>query len=156
MRYGQKAGWICQRHDRDSLGRLSLFKPDGILFQIDEYDKPLLEYVRSQKIPRVGLRALLGQEDQTPLVLTDLAKFGRTIAEHFAANNIRRLCYLGPASHETANAGCTHLRDMEEVAREMGLELTCLIFNMPNLDPFVSNGFRALKTPSGTTFSSFS
>ena len=30
------------------------------------------------------------------------------------------------------------------------------IFNMPNLDPFIFNGFRALKTPSGTTFSSFS
>jgi len=36
------------------------------------------------------------------------------------------------------------------------VDFTYPIFNMPNLDPFIFNGFRALKTPSGTTFSSFS
>jgi DNA-binding LacI/PurR family transcriptional regulator len=131
MRYGQEAGWICQRHDRDSLDRLSHFKPDGLLFQVDEYDDSLLDYVRQQKIPRVGLRALLGQEEQTPLVLPNLAKFGRRIAEHFAANNIRRLCYLGPASDEAANAGCTHKRGMQEVANEKGLKLSCVHPDLP-------------------------
>ncbi len=125
MSHGQKAGWICQRHNSDSLDRLARFKPDGIIFQIDEFDKKLLDHVRSSQLPKVGLRALLGQEDEIPLVLTDLAAYGRRVAEHFATHNIRRICYLGPASDESANAGSTHFRGMAEVAKEKNLTLTC-------------------------------
>lgn len=123
MRYGQKEGWICQRFTADNLDRLKIWEPDGVVFQIDEFDKPLLDYMRSCRVHRVGLRAALGMEDETPLVLPDLAEFGRQVARHFAASNYRRLCYLGPAVDKTANPGSTHYQGMQEVADEHGIEL---------------------------------
>ncbi len=123
MRYGQKVGWICQRFTAENLERLEVWEPDGVVFQIDEYDKPLLGYIRACKASRVGLRAALGIENETPLVLPDLAEFGREVARHFAANNYRRLCYLGPASDEMSNPGATHFQGMQEVAEEQGIEL---------------------------------
>jgi len=126
MRYGQQAGWICQRHDRDSLERLATWNPDGVLFQVDEFDQPLLDYVRHCGVHRVGLRALLGHEDKTPLVLPDLAGIGRKVASHFVASNYKHLCYLGPQSDETANAGCTHFRGMQEVADANDIRLECI------------------------------
>lgn len=65
-------------------------------------------------------------EDESPLILPDLASFGRKIARHFAENNYRRLCYLGPSMEETANPGSTHSHGMAEVADELGLELECI------------------------------
>lgn len=123
MRQGQRADWICRRFSSENLEQLKGWEPDGIVFQIDEYDEPLLEYIRSCKVSRVGLRAALGIEDETPLVLPDLAEFGRQVARHFAANNYRRLCYLGPGSDETANLGSTHFQGMQQVAGELGIEL---------------------------------
>lgn len=123
MRYGQRAGWICQRHDRDSLERLSSWKPDGVLFQVDEFDDPLLEYVRDCGVHRVGLRALHQHENETPLVLPDLAAIGRKIAAHFVASNYKRLCYLGPSSDEAAFAGRTHFLGMQEIADKEGVSL---------------------------------
>jgi LacI family transcriptional regulator len=131
MRCGQKAGWICQRHDRDSLDRLAAWKPDGVLFQVDEYEPPLLEWVRNCEVPKVGLRALLGHEEQTPLVLPDLAGFGKMVAHHFLASNYRRLCYLGPSSDETSHAACTHARGMREVAESRNIELECIFPDRP-------------------------
>ena len=98
MRYGQTVGWICLRITAENLERLEMWEPDGVVFQIDEYDKPLLDYIHGCRVSRVGLRAALGIENETPLVLPDLAEFGREVARHFAANNYRRLCYLGPGS----------------------------------------------------------
>ena len=126
MRYGQKAGWICQRFSAEDLDRLEVWEPDGVVFQIDEYDKPLLGYIRACKASRVGLRAALGIENETPLALPDLAEFGREVARHFAASNYRRLCYLGPGSDETANPGSTHYQGMQEVADEHGIELEAI------------------------------
>jgi LacI family transcriptional regulator len=126
MRFGQFAGWICQRHDRESLDRLAAWKPDGILFQVDEFDQPLLDYVRETKVPRVGLRALHGQEQETPLILPDLADFARQIAEHFVASNYRRICYLGPHSDFTANAANTHVRGLRRVAEQSKIALECI------------------------------
>lgn len=126
MRYGQLAGWICQRHDRETLDRLAAWKPDGILFQVDEFDEPLLDYVRETKVPRVGLRALLGQEEETPLILPDLADFGRQIGEHFVASNYRRICYVGPHSDYTANAANTHVRGLRRVAAQSQVSLECI------------------------------
>ncbi len=126
MRYGQTAGWICQRFTAENLDRLEVWEPDGVVFQIDEYDKPLLGYIRACKASRVGLRAALGIENETPLVLPDLAEIGRQVARHLAANNYRRLCYLGPGSDETANPGSTHYRGMQEVADELGIELEAI------------------------------
>jgi DNA-binding LacI/PurR family transcriptional regulator len=125
MRYGQRAGWICQRIDRDTLARLNTWKPDGVIFQIDEFDSHLLEYVISSKLPKVGLRALPGLGNETPLVLRDLSVFGHEIASHFVARNYRRLCYLGPKSNETANSGCTHVKGMQQVADAHGIQLEC-------------------------------
>lgn len=118
MRYGQGAGWISQRHDRDSLEGLAAWKPDGILFQVDEFDTPLLEHMAKSNLPGVGLRALHGHEKKMPLVLLDLAEIGRQIASHFVASNYRRFCYLGPYSDLEANAGNTHLHGMREIARQ--------------------------------------
>lgn len=126
MRYGQQAGWICQRMDRDTLSRLNLWKPDGLLYQIDEFDAPLLNFVRDNNLPKVGLRALRGADDTTPLVLTDLAAMGERIANHFVARNYRRFCYLGPSSDETANAGSTHVAGMRRVADARGIRLECV------------------------------
>lgn len=126
MRCGQQAGWICQRHDRDSLDRLSSWKPDGVLFQVDEYDPPLLDYISRCEVPKVGLRAIPDGSDKSPLVLPDLARFGQMVAQHFLANNYRRLCYLGPASDETSHAACTHVKGMRELARSRGIELECI------------------------------
>jgi LacI family transcriptional regulator len=126
MRYGQIAGWICQRHNRDTLDRLIAWNPDGILYQIDEYDTPLLDYVRQARIPRVGLRALPEGEEETPLILPDLAHFGRIIAEHLRISNYRRICYLGPALNQTANAGNTHEMGLREVAASAGLSVECI------------------------------
>lgn len=126
MRFGQKAGWICQRFTTENLDRLVTWAPDGVIFQIDEYDKPLLDYIRGFEGCRVGLRAALGMEDEMPLVLPDLAAFGREVARHFAENNYRRLCYLGPSTDETANPGSTHSHGMAEVADELELELECI------------------------------
>lgn len=123
MRFGQKAGWICQRFTAENLDRLVDWAPDGVIFQIDEYDKPLLDYIRGFKGCRVGLRAALGMENDIPLVLPDLAEFGREVARHFAESNYRRLCYLGPSMDETANPGSTHSHGMAEVADKLGLEL---------------------------------
>jgi len=131
MRYGQQAGWICQRHDAGTLDRLVKWKPDGILFQVDEYDQPLLDFIARTATPRVGLRALAGHEEGTPLVLNDLASFGRKIATHFIANNYRRLCYLGPHSDVSANAGRTYFQGMEEVARAQGIPLECIFPDQP-------------------------
>lgn len=125
MRYGQQAGWICQRIDRDTLSRLITWNPDGVLFQVDEYDTPVLDYVRHSQLPKVGLRALPEPAEPTPLVLRDLTAFGRQIASHFVACNYRRLCYLGPMSNETANAGSTHVAGMRQVADAHGLQLEC-------------------------------
>lgn len=126
MRYGQQAGWICQRHDRDSLDRLTSWNPDGVLFQVDEFDQPLLDYVRHCKVHRVGLRALFGHENEIPLVLPDLTAIGRKVANHFVSSNYKRLCYLGPQSDETANAGNSHFQGMQEVARNNGIHLDCI------------------------------
>ncbi len=131
MRYGQQAGWICQRHDSGTLDRLAKWKPDGILFQIDEYDQALLDYVAAAGAPRVGLRALRGHEDEFPLVLKDLAAFGRKIAGHFIANNYRRLCYLGPKHDELANSGNTYFKGMAEVATAQGVPLECIFPDQP-------------------------
>ena len=126
MRYGQTVGWICQRFTAENLDRLEVWEPDGVVFQIDEYDKPLLRYIRDCKVSRVGLRAALGIERETPLVLPDLAEFGREVVRHFAANNYRRLCYLGPESDDTANPGSTHYQGMQEEADEHGIELEAI------------------------------
>jgi LacI family transcriptional regulator len=123
MRFGQQAGWICQRIDRDTLSRLNVWEPDGVLFQVDEFDSQVLDYVRNCKLPKVGLRALPGAGASAPLVLPDLSSFGRKIASHFVARNYRRLCYLGPKSDESANAGCTHFVGMQEVADAHGIQL---------------------------------
>jgi DNA-binding LacI/PurR family transcriptional regulator len=123
MRYGQQAGWICQRIERDTLSRLNTWNPDGVLFHVDEFDTEVLEYVARCKLPKVGLRALPGTDDRIPLVLPDLAEFGRRIASHFVACNYRRLCYLGPSSDDIANAGSTHFAGMREVADAHGLPL---------------------------------
>lgn len=123
MRYGQQAGWICQRIERDTLSRLNSWNPDGVLFQVDEFDTPVLDFVVGCKLPKVGLRALPGTADTSPLVLPDLTDFGRRIAAHFVARNYRRLCYLGPSSDETANAGATHFAGMLEVAEAHGIHL---------------------------------
>ncbi|MCX6877498.1 MAG: helix-turn-helix domain-containing protein [Verrucomicrobia bacterium] len=123
MRFGQQAGWICQRIDRDTLSLLNTWNPDGVLFQVDEFDTPVLNFVRNCKLPKVGLRALPGSGTSTPLVLPDLTSFGRQIATHFVARNFRRLCYLGPKSDESANAGCTHFVGMQEVADAHGIRL---------------------------------
>ena len=125
MRYGQQAGWICQRIDRDTLSRLNIWNPDGVVFQIDEFDAPMLEFIRNCKLPKVGLRALPDVCGTTPLVLPDLASFGQQIANHFVARNYRRLCYLGSQSDETANAGRTHFGGMQQVADAHGLKLEC-------------------------------
>lgn len=126
MRYGQQAGWICQRFTAENLGRLEGWSPDGVIFQIDEYDTPLLGYIRNYDGHRVGLRAALGTENETPLVIPDLAEIGREIARHFAGNNYRRLCYLGPKVDETANPGSTHSQGMAEIADQLGIELECI------------------------------
>jgi len=126
MKYGQVAGWICQRHDHESLDRLAAWKPDGMLFQVDEFDELLLEHVARAKIPRVGLRALLDHENETPLVLPDLAAFGKQIASHFVASNYRRICYLGPFSDAKANAGNTHVRGIRQVAHQHHIPLECV------------------------------
>lgn len=123
MRYGQAAGWICQRHDRETLARLRAWKPDGVLFQVDEFDGELLDHVRQLEIPRVGLRALRGQEDGIPLILPDLAAIGRQIAEHFVLGNYRRIAYLGPRSDLSANAGNTHFGAMRRVAAQHHVEV---------------------------------
>lgn len=123
MRYGQQVGWICQRHDHDTLERLENWRPDGVVFQVDEYDEPLLAYIRSCEVARVGLRAALGIENETPLVLPDLAGFGRIVARHFIASNYRRLCFLGPRSDDTANPGSTHYQGMLEVADAHDVQL---------------------------------
>lgn len=125
MRYGQQAGWICQRIDRDTISRLNTWKPEGLLFQIDEFDTPLLNYVRESKLPKVGLRALPDPSGTSPLVLRDLTAIGRSIAAHFIARNYRRLCYIGPKSSEIANAGATHFSGMQQVADSHGIELEC-------------------------------
>ena len=121
MRYGQEVGWICQRHDHDTLERLENWRPDGVIFQVDEYDEPLLDYIRKCKVSRVGMRAALGIEEETPLVLQDLAEFGRRVARHFVASNYRRICYLGPHSDVTANLGSTHWDGIQQIAREHDL-----------------------------------
>lgn len=131
MRYGQQAGWICQRIDRDTISRLNTWNPEGLLFQIDEFDTPLLDYVRASKLPKVGLRALPQPSPPTPLVLRDLAAFGRSIARHFVDRNYRRLCYLGPKSGETANAGNTHFAGMREIAEANGIALECFFPDQP-------------------------
>ncbi len=123
MRYGQQAGWICQRIERDTLSRLNTWNPDGVLFQVDEFDTPVLNFIVQCKLPKVGLRALPGPDTEAPLVLHDLTDFGRRIAAHFVARNYRRLCYLGPSSDETANAGSTHFAGMREVADAHGINL---------------------------------
>jgi DNA-binding LacI/PurR family transcriptional regulator len=123
MRYGQQAGWICQRIERDTLSRLNTWHPDGVLFQVDEFDTEVLAFVLGCKLPKVGLRALPGAAAKTPLVLPDLTEFGRRIASHFVARNYRRLCYLGPSSDATANAGSTHFAGMQEVAAANGIQL---------------------------------
>jgi LacI family transcriptional regulator len=125
MRYGQQAGWICQRVDRDTLARLNTWNPEGLLFHIDEFDTPLISYVSNSDLPKVGLRGLPESGGKTPLVLRDLAGYGRTIASHFVARNYRRLCYLGPKSNDTANAGCTHVSGMQQVAAAHGIQLEC-------------------------------
>jgi DNA-binding LacI/PurR family transcriptional regulator len=125
MRYGQQAGWICQRIDRDTLARLNTWEPDALLFQIDEFDTQLLDFVINSKLPKVGLRALPGPGNETPLVLRDLTEFGHNIATHFVARNYRRLCYIGPKSNATANAGCTHVKGMQQVADAHGIQLEC-------------------------------
>jgi|GEM_PF-3114528 len=132
MRYGQQAGWICQRIDHDTLSRLNTWNPDGVLFQVDEFDKPLLEFVRNTPLPKVGLRALPEPAGPTPLVLRDLTAFGHQIASHFIARNYRRLCYLGPKSNETANAGSTHDAGMRQVAEAHGIELECFFADQAN------------------------
>lgn len=131
MRYGQQAGWICQRIDRDTIARLNTWNPEGLLFQIDEFDTPLLDYVRASKLPKVGLRALPEPSPQAPLVLRDLKEFGRSIASHFVDRNYRRLCYLGPLSSETSNAGNTHFAGMQEIADANGIELECFFPDQP-------------------------
>jgi LacI family transcriptional regulator len=123
MRYGQQHGWICQRIERDTLSRLKTWKPDGLLFQVDEFDAPVLDFVLNTTLPKVGLRALPAPAVATPLVLHDLAGFGRRVATHFVTRNYRRLSYLGPRSDETANAGSTHFAGMQEVARTHDIEL---------------------------------
>jgi len=123
MRYGQQAGWICQRINRDTLSLLNTWKPDGMVFQIDEFDAPLLEFVSNSKLPKVGLRALPQSCAAAPLVLPDLAAFGQQIANHFVARNFRRLCYLGSESDASANAGNTHFNGMQQVADAYGLPL---------------------------------
>ena len=125
MRYGQQAGWICQRIDRETLSRLNTWNPDGVVFQIDEFDAPMLEFIRHCKLPKVGLRALPQACGNSPLVLPDLESFGHQIATHFVARNYRRLCYLGSKSDETANAGRTHFGGMQQVADAHGLKLEC-------------------------------
>ena len=131
MRYGQQAGWICQRIDRETLSRLNTWNPDGVLYQIDEFDTPMLEYMRACKLPRVGLRALPGNAAATPLVLNDLASFGRQVATHFVALNYRRFCYLGSKSDETANAGNTHFAGMREVVDAHGIRFECFFPDQP-------------------------
>lgn len=131
MRCGQQAGWICQRHDRDSLDRLASWNPDGVLYQVDEYDPTLLDFVRKCEVPKVGLRALLGQETQDPLVLPDLSRFGQMVTQHFLTSNYRRLCYLGPSSDEISHASCTHVRGMREIAKSRGIELECIFPDRP-------------------------
>lgn len=123
MRYGQQAGWICQRIERDTLSRLNTWHPDGVLFHVDEYDHDVLDFVVRTKLPKVGLRALPASAPKTPLVLPDLAEFGRRVAAHFVARNYRRLCYLGPGSDDVANAGSTHYAGMREVADAHGISL---------------------------------
>ena len=125
MRYGHHAGWICQRVDHGTLSRLTTWDPDGLLFQVDEFDKSMLDYVRTSQLPKVGLRALPKPAGPTPLVLRDLTAVGRQIASHFVARNYRRLCYLGPKSNETANAGSTHVVGMQQVADAHGARLEC-------------------------------
>jgi LacI family transcriptional regulator len=125
MRYGQQAGWICQRVDRDTLTRLTTWKPEGLLFHIDEFDSPLVNYVRDSELPKVGLRGLPESGGTAPLVLRDLAHYGHAIASHFIACNYRRLCYLGPKSNVSANSGCTHVKGMREAATAHGIQLEC-------------------------------
>lgn len=125
MRYGQQAGWICQRIDRDTLARLKNWKPDGILYQIDEYDTPLLGYVGKSVLPKVGLRSMPSKHSGSPLVLCDLAAIGHKIASHFVVRNYRRLAYLGPKTDDAANAGTTHALGMRQVAKAHGIPLEC-------------------------------
>lgn len=131
MRYGQEVGWICQRHDRDSIDRLVTGNFDGVLFQVDEFDTPLLDFIAGCALPCVGLRALLGAEKAHPLALLDLAAIGRTVATHFLTNNVRRFAYIGPSSDEGANAGCTHVQGMRQVACAQGIELECIFPDLP-------------------------
>jgi len=131
MRYGQQAGWICQRIDRETLSLLNTWNPDGVLYQIDEFDTPMLEYMRTCKLPMVGLRALPGSVATTPLVLTDLASFGHQIATHFIDRNYRRICYLGAMSDETANAGNTHFSGMRQLVDAHGIRLECFFPDQP-------------------------
>ncbi len=126
MRFGQQAGWICQRIDHDTLPRLNSWEPEGLLYQVDEFDTPLLDYVSRSKLPKVGLRALPEPNGNSPLVLRDLSAIGRTVATHFVARNYRRLCYLGPKSNVVANAGATHAAGMQEVADASGIPLECI------------------------------
>jgi LacI family transcriptional regulator len=132
MRYGQQAGWICQRVDRDTLSRLNTWNPEGLLFHIDEFDTPLINYLRDSNLPKVGLRGLPEPGGNAPLVLRDLAGYGHTIASHFVARNYRRLCYLGPKSNDTANAGCTHVAGMQQVAAAHGIKLECFFPDQPD------------------------
>jgi DNA-binding LacI/PurR family transcriptional regulator len=126
MRFGQQAGWICQRIDHDTLPRLHSWEPDGLLYQVDEFDIPLLDYVSNSPLPKVGLRALPAPAESSHLVLRDLAAIGRAVANHFVARNYRRLCYLGPKSSDAANAGATHAAGMREVADAHGIPLECI------------------------------
>jgi LacI family transcriptional regulator len=126
MRYGQEVGWICQRYDRDNVDCLSQGGVDGILFQAADFDQALLNYVSGSDLPCVGLRALRGDEKRHPLVLLDLAAVGRTVATHFLKNSVRRLVYLGLASDESSNAGCTHVQGMREAAAGQGIRLDCI------------------------------
>lgn len=131
MRYGQQAGWICQRVDRDTLSRLNSWNPEGLLFHIDEFDTPLINYLRDSNLPKVGLRGLSESGGTTPLVLRDLAAYGHRIASHFVARNYRRLCYIGPKSNDTSNAGCTHDAGMQQVADAHGIKLECFFPDQP-------------------------
>lgn len=152
MRYGQGAGWICQRHDRDSLEGLAAWKPDGILFQVDEFDTPLLEYMARSPLPCVGLRALHGHERKMPLVLLDLADLGRQIASHFVASNYRRFCYLGPCGDAKANAGNTHVLGMREIARQNHVTLECIHPDHPATWDLLGLDYREMTSTGWTRF----
>lgn len=152
MRYGQGAGWICQRHDRDSLEGLAAWKPDGILFQVDEFDTPLLDYMARSPLPCVGLRALHGHEKKMPLVLLDLADLGRRIASHFVASNYRRFCYLGPHGDAKANAGNTHVLGMREIARQNHVALECIHPDHPATWELLGLDYREMMSTGWTRF----